>query len=221
MADEGSRAKKRARLENGHDTLNKHTTQLFAPFRALGLISTGVPFSVQLQTARGSSKAEFSYVTCTGKSWALWSGQSILLRFVGSPAVDGQDDISSVELNGNHVWAAAGDSVYQYLRGKRIAKLSVPTTSKKSKISKVLILGDKVMALDAAGEEIWIWDIESKGGYVMFVLDSAECDAELYTTITFPQGFTANGIIHPATYLNKVLVSSKEGALALWNVQTW
>lgn len=163
MADDSSRAKKRARLEeNGHTRLNKHTTQLFAPFRALGLISTGVPFSVQLRTAPGSSKAEFSYVTCTGKSWALWSGQSILLRFVGTP-VDGQDDISSVELNGNHVWATAGDSVYQYLRGKRIAKLSVPNSSKKSKLCKVLVLGNQVMALDAAGEQIWIWDIESKG----------------------------------------------------------
>lgn len=39
-------------------------------------------------------------------------------------------------------------------------------------------------------------------------------------TIQFDNGFTAVMILHPATYLNKVLVASGEGDLQLWNVRT-
>ncbi|GLB34587.1 putative utp21 specific WD40 associated domain containing protein [Lyophyllum shimeji] len=42
----------------------------------------------------------------------------------------------------------------------------------------------------------------------------------LDSTIQFDPGFTATSILHPATYLNKVLVSSSQGALQLWNIRS-
>ncbi|KAG8930201.1 hypothetical protein FRC02_004503, partial [Tulasnella sp. 418] len=39
-------------------------------------------------------------------------------------------------------------------------------------------------------------------------------------SIQFDNGFTATHVLHPATYLNKVLVGSAEGNLELWNIQT-
>lgn len=39
-------------------------------------------------------------------------------------------------------------------------------------------------------------------------------------TIQFDIGFTAVLVLHPATYLNKVLVASTEGDLQLWNIRT-
>ena len=39
-------------------------------------------------------------------------------------------------------------------------------------------------------------------------------------TIQFDIGFTAVMVLHPATYLNKVLVASREGDLQLWNIRT-
>lgn len=39
-------------------------------------------------------------------------------------------------------------------------------------------------------------------------------------TIQFDIGFTAVMVLHPATYLNKVLVASSEGDLQLWNIRT-
>jgi len=43
---------------------------------------------------------------------------------------------------------------------------------------------------------------------------------ELQSTIEFEKGFTATSILHPATYLNKVLVASNEGLMELWNIAT-
>lgn len=43
---------------------------------------------------------------------------------------------------------------------------------------------------------------------------------ELLNTIQFDDDFTASKVVHPATYMNKVVVASREGALQLWNVST-
>lgn len=43
---------------------------------------------------------------------------------------------------------------------------------------------------------------------------------ELESEINFHSSFTATTMLHPATYLNKVIVGSAEGAIQLWNVRT-
>lgn len=44
--------------------------------------------------------------------------------------------------------------------------------------------------------------------------------SELQSKVEFEPGFTATSLVHPATYLNKILVSSSEGSLQLWNIRT-
>jgi U3 small nucleolar RNA-associated protein 21 len=43
---------------------------------------------------------------------------------------------------------------------------------------------------------------------------------ELYTQVEFDDTFTASAILHPSTYLNKVLVSSNQGSMQIWNMRT-
>lgn len=43
---------------------------------------------------------------------------------------------------------------------------------------------------------------------------------ELYTQVEFDETFTASAILHPSTYLNKVLVSSNQGTMQIWNMRT-
>lgn len=57
--------------------------------------------------------------------------------------------------------------------------------------------------------------------YQVLLLEShIQPAAALQASIQFDPGFTATSIIHPATYLNKVLVASNEGSLQLWNIRT-
>lgn len=44
--------------------------------------------------------------------------------------------------------------------------------------------------------------------------------SELSNVIDLPSGFVATTLMHPATYLNKVVVGSKTGSLAIFNIQT-
>jgi len=44
---------------------------------------------------------------------------------------------------------------------------------------------------------------------------------ELYGEIQFnADSFRITTIIHPATYLNKILLGSQQGSLQLWNIRT-
>ncbi|CAG8562427.1 22829_t:CDS:10, partial [Racocetra persica] len=43
---------------------------------------------------------------------------------------------------------------------------------------------------------------------------------ELYSEIQFDENFTVSTIIHPSTYLNKVLLGSRQGTMQIWNIRT-
>jgi hypothetical protein len=61
-----------------------NSRRLFAPFRALGLITNQVPFALQVRAVKGSSEGPRLHIlTCMGNSWALWEGGRMTLLFVG------------------------------------------------------------------------------------------------------------------------------------------
>lgn len=45
---------------------------------------------------------------------------------------------------------------------------------------------------------------------------------EVYGQIEFDaREFTVTALLHPSTYLNKVLVASRQGSMQIWNIRTW
>lgn len=54
---------------------------------------------------------------------------------------------------------------------------------------------------------------------VFFVLNFSL--AELYGELHFDlSSFTISSVVHPSTYLNKLLLGSQQGQLQLWNIRT-
>nr|GAT60083.1 predicted protein [Mycena chlorophos] len=121
------------------------------------------------------------------------------LLFVGP---DAPDRISSLAMDGDAVWAAAGPHVIKYIRGKEVLRATNPLGTT---LSFITIFGPQILALTEDGRRMLLWDTSS---------------GELDTTIEFDAGFTATQILHPATYLNKVLISSAEGGMQLWNIKS-
>ncbi|KAF9511143.1 hypothetical protein BS47DRAFT_1470832 [Hydnum rufescens UP504] len=167
--------------------------RLFVPFRALGFITNHVPFS------GSSALPRIHIVTCLGKAWAMWEGDKMSLQFIGP---DLELPITSLLMDGDAIWAASGSSVSKFLRGKQVAHLSNPLGSALSTIS---VFGTQMLALTEDGKHLIVWDMESQ---------------EPLQNLTFDGDFTATHILHPATYLNKILVGSSEGGLQLWNILT-
>ena len=89
--ERGAPPKKRTRTKGAvipkSESSQKKTQKqprLFAPFRALGLITNHVPFALQTRSFKGATEGpRIHIVTCLGRSWAMWEGGKMTLLFVG------------------------------------------------------------------------------------------------------------------------------------------
>lgn len=91
-------------------------------------------------------------------------------------------------------------------------------------VTSLLIFGSQLLALSEDGGRLLIWDTNdgSEAIHVPVVhiyLTSFYVPA-FQSSIQFEPGFTAISVLHPATYLNKVLVASSQGSMQLWNIRT-
>ena len=76
--------RKRVRVD-AQTTSEKKEPRLFAPFRALGLITNHVPFVLQARSYKGAASGpSLHLVTCLGRAWAMWEGGKMTLQFVGA-----------------------------------------------------------------------------------------------------------------------------------------
>ncbi|KAL6305314.1 Utp21-domain-containing protein [Sparassis latifolia] len=192
--------RKRLRTEPTLDQKSLKQPCLFAPFRALGFITNHVPFLLQTRSHKGSTEGpRIHLVTCLGKAWAMWEGGKMGLLFVGP---DSPDQISYMAMEGDAVWAACGSQLVKYTRGREIGRVVNPLGTN---ISFITIFGHQLLALTEDGEKMLVWDTENE---------------DLLASMSFDPGFTATMVLHPATYLNKVVVGSSQGSLQLWNIRT-
>ncbi|KAG9318708.1 hypothetical protein JVU11DRAFT_804 [Chiua virens] len=107
-------------------------------------------------------------------------------------------------MEGDAIWAASGVHVIKYLRGKEVVRVTNPLGTS---LNSILIFGNLLLALTEDGGWMLVWDVSRD-------------EPSFSCTIQFDIGFTTTMVLHPATYLNKVLVASSEGDLQLWNLRT-
>ena len=129
-------------------TSSKQEPRLFAPFRALGLITNSVPFVLQTRSHKGATDGpRLHLLTCLGKAWAMWEGGKMGLLFVGKlpdlhstwrsrrqgeelsharncAGPDAPHPIASMAMDGNAVWVSSGPYVIKYLRGKEVCSFN-------------------------------------------------------------------------------------------------
>ncbi|KAG8870931.1 hypothetical protein FRC20_011092 [Serendipita sp. 405] len=190
---------KASKIDKGH-VESTNNRRLFAPFRALGFITNHVPFAMQVRSYKGATGAPRIHIlSCIGKAWIEFEGERMKVLFVG-PEEDFQ--ITSMTMEGNNIWVTAGPSVICYEAGRQISRFINPFHTI---LSSIIAFGSQILALTDDGRRLLTWDAQS---------------GELLSTITFDEDFTATQVIHPATLLNKVLVSSAQGSMQLWNIRT-
>ena len=94
--------------------------------------------------------------------------------------------------------------IWVFKRGKKVAELEEPMGGwNKSGWRDMLIFGDWIVGAFANGQMV-IWKISTK---------------EVHTEIQSTNGEEILGLVHPSTYLNKVVVVTG-GNLQIWNVKT-
>ncbi|OXG26744.1 U3 small nucleolar RNA-associated protein 21 [Cryptococcus neoformans Ze90-1] len=174
--------------------------RIFAPFRALGYVTDHVPFAMFVHTPSGAlATPTVNITTSVGRSWLMWDASRMTLVFAGA---DTGNQINSLAMTGTDIYASSGSRVIKYHRGKEVASFLSPDGST---FGQILIFGDDLLVLKKDGTGMFVFDLATR---------------HLRNQISFHSSFTASSLMHPATYLNKVLVGSKQGELQLWNVRT-
>lgn len=167
----------------------------FSAFRSLGMVTTDTPSVV----ARRGQK---SFVTtAVGRSFHIYDCSKMRLQFVG-PTLPRK--VRALASTNKYTFAAAAENIHVTERGKEVGVL----TGHSGRVLQMLPFGGNFLlsiAEDSGEGKLRVWDTNQ--------LTEHAC-------ITFPEGFTPSVMSHPATYLNKILVGSKQGGVALWNIRT-
>ncbi|KAI7904599.1 Utp21 specific WD40 associated putative domain-containing protein [Cokeromyces recurvatus] len=191
MSSETTIDVKKRRIDNDKKKSVNHS-RIYQPFRAIGYVTNEVPYVIN------NFGNEYFLTTCVGNSFQTYNLGKMNLLFVSTPT---EKPISALATYKKLVFAAAGNYVIGYKRGKEVTRVG---GNGNFNIIQILILGAYIAAL-CDDNTLKLWDTNTK---------------DLYTEIEFGEEFTATYILHPSTYLNKILVSSAQGTMQIWNIRT-
>ena len=197
---------------------------LFAPFRALGLVSSpsGVPFVVK---RRGTE----SWVTVACEdSFAVYDCRKLTLTFHGA-RFHGVH-VAALAVRKDWTFCAVGRVVRCARRLRETCALTGPTGHDRE-IVVLHAFGHHLVSIDASGD-VRAWDVDDDamrareekkrvaGGGESEAGEESESEGELDARrMEFPRGFEATTVCHPDGLIDKLLFGSKDGRLALVNVR--
>ncbi|XP_028273149.1 WD repeat-containing protein 36 [Parambassis ranga] len=179
----------------GDGSLAGARSSLFSGFRVLGLYSNHVPHALRYH----QKHREFYVVTAVGKSFHTFN-----VNRLGIVAVSNSlpDDITCVAADRMLVFAASGRLISAFARNKEVV---MSYHGHQQEVRLLLPLGEQLISADSGGDVI-VWDVQGGDVYLRLQFD--------------PMTFDVSAMMHPSTYLNKVLLGSSQGALQLWNIKT-
>lgn len=167
---------------------------IFEALRAVGYITTDVPFSVQRLGTE-------TFVTVSvGKAFQVYNCAKLSLVIV-SPQLPHK--IRALASFRDFTFAAYSSHIAVFKRAHQVATWSRHS----AKVKLLMVFGDQVVSVDIEGN-LCIWAF--KGTF----------DNPLLGEFALSHNFTPSCFIHPDTYLNKILIGSQEGSLQLWNIST-
>lgn len=168
---------------------------IFEPFRAIGYITSEVPFSVQRLGTE-------TFVTVSvGKAFQIYDCAKLTLRLVGPQL---PKKIRALASHRDYTFAAYGTEIGVFKRNNQVATWS----RHEEKINFLLLFGEHILSVDMRGN-LFIWPFKD-----------IERNLEPVGHILLEDNFSPSCIMHPDTYLNKIIVGSQEGPMQLWNIST-
>eukprot|EP00039_Didymoeca_costata_P007263 m.97884 g.97884 ORF g.97884 m.97884 type:complete len:916 (+) comp13615_c2_seq1:242-2989(+) len=179
-----------AKQANTKITTTTDTRSLFSPFRALGFVCNHVPPVLQ---PRGTTHF---LTTCIGQAFHVYNCQKLKLVALGQH----HEKIQCMAVHNDFTFTASGKTICKWQRGK--VKLSFSSEAPAFHLSP---FGEHLIVL-CEDNIVRIYNIS---------------DGDLFNTLDDfdHRNFTVTTLVHPSTYLNKVLLGSKEGGLQLWNLR--
>ncbi|XP_074033556.1 WD repeat-containing protein 36 [Leptinotarsa decemlineata] len=170
-------------------------SKIFIPSRSLGYVSNHIP----LQVRYIKSRQENLIITCVGKSFHTYGITHFGLLSVSRLH---SGDITCMTADAYHVYTACDNVIYAWRRG---AELQHTYRGHAKEVHLMLPFGAHLISVDK-GSKVKIWDIKNEA---------------VYGELTFStDNFQISALLHPSTYINKILFASDNGEMQLWNINT-
>lgn len=170
-------------------------SKIFLPNRALGYVSNQVP----LQVRYIKNRKENLITTCVGKLFHTYGISHFTLLSVSGLH---HDDITCMSSDAYHIYTACGNTIYAWRRG---TELKHTYKGHKKPVHLLMPFGAHLLSVDEENL-LKVWDIKTE---------------DLFLELSFSnESFKITTILHPSTYINKILLGSEQGGMQLWNINT-
>ncbi|NWU96924.1 WDR36 protein, partial [Upupa epops] len=168
---------------------------LFVGFRMLGRFSGPVAHVLRYH----SRHRQFYAAIAVGRSVHTYSVNKLGIIAVSNAL---QGDITCLAADRMLIFASYDNILHAFARNKEVVHTY---EGHKANIHLLQPFGDHVISVDVDNVLI-VWNIQSEDEYLQVDFDKAT--------------FAVSAILHPSTYLNKILLGSKQGSLQLWNIRS-
>lgn len=168
-------------------------SKIFLPHRSLGNVSNHIP----LQVRYIKSRQENLIVTCVGKSFHTYGISHFGLLSVSRLHAG---DITCMTADAYHIYTACDNIIYAWRRGTELKHTYRGHTRN---VHLMLPFGAHLISVDESSK-VKIWDVKAETVYL-----------ELTFSTTY---FNISALMHPSTYINKLLFASDSGEMQLWNI---
>ncbi|XP_012252233.2 WD repeat-containing protein 36 [Athalia rosae] len=170
-------------------------SKIFSGNRALGYVSNHVP----LVTRYIKRRKENLIVTCVGRAFHTYGCSHFTLLSVSGIH---DADITCISADAWHVFTASENKIYAWRRG---TELKHTYTGHESPVHILLPFGAHLISIDE-DSNLKVWEIKTE---------------DIILELNFANSiFQVTTIVHPSTYINKVLLGSEQGELQLWNLKS-
>uniref|UniRef100_A0A8C2HR26 WD repeat domain 36 n=1 Tax=Cyprinus carpio TaxID=7962 RepID=A0A8C2HR26_CYPCA len=176
-------------------SVGKKGSAIFSGFRALGLYSNHLAHVLRFH----KKHREFYVLTAVGQCFHTYNVKKLGIVAVSNAL---PEDISSLAADRMLVYAAYGKHISAFAKNKEVVHTY---TGHQGDVHLLLPFGDHLISVDKDNVVI-IWDVESEDTYLQISYDKAS--------------FEVSALMHPSTYLNKILFGSSQGSLQLWNIKS-
>lgn len=170
-------------------------SKLFQQNRALGHVCNHLPATIRFIKHRNDNVI----VTSVGRVYHVYSANHFRLICVSDSHVE---EISALSSDTRYVYTAAGSEVFVWHSG-HVVKTLIEEGG--AKVHLLLPFGNFHLISIDANSLVRIWNIAEETKFAEIPFNNNE--------------FEITAICHPLTYLNKVLIGSRQGSLQLWNIK--
>ncbi|KAH9417088.1 WD repeat-containing protein 36 [Dermatophagoides pteronyssinus] len=188
--------------------INNYSQHLFEPYKCIGLVSSSVPHLIRYIEKLN----KIQIVTAVGRSFLVFNEKLQLIE----TCVAHSTDITLMASDSKFLFTAASNEIFAWKHGHRWKIKSYKDEQRQKNLKHLMVFGGQLLAIDDE-QNLICWDINTQEivSIISFnnnsSIEQQSIDSSSTTTII-------TSILHPATYINKILIGTRQGSLQLWNI---